>query len=187
MGAYYLARNPTPVLITGPLGGVEFVGEAAASRNAFVVSCAFARRLVELGRVWSAMGIERAGMMSAQRDHPAESFHTRGFALDVGWVERAGDRYSVSRDFLRTAGHRTCDGEALAEIQRWAAGVNPRRTRAVAARQRAGQRAVFMLEAACALAATGRFSTVITPNYNDGHRNHFHIDVRPFDPRLFVR
>jgi hypothetical protein len=28
---------------------------------------------------------------------------------------------------------------------------------------------------------------VITPDYSEGHRDHFHVDVRPEDPRLFVR
>ena len=40
-------------------------------------------------------------------------------------------------------------------------------------------RALF--EIACALADTHRFSTVITPNYDEGHRNHFHLDARPDD------
>ena len=40
---------------------------------------------------------------------------------------------------------------------------------------------------ACDLAESHRFSSVLTPNYNAGHRDHFHIDIRPDDPRLFVR
>jgi hypothetical protein len=44
-----------------------------------------------------------------------------------------------------------------------------------------------MLEIACEIGASKRFSSVLTPNYNEGHRNHFHLDVRPNDPRVFVR
>ncbi|MEZ4252824.1 MAG: extensin family protein [Polyangiales bacterium] len=39
---------------------------------------------------------------------------------------------------------------------------------------------------ACEMADTGR-SSVLTPNYNEGHRDHFHVDIRPDDPRLFLR
>jgi hypothetical protein len=40
---------------------------------------------------------------------------------------------------------------------------------------------------ACDLAQSRHVSTVLTPNYNAGHRDHFHVDVRPDDPRVFVR
>ena len=40
---------------------------------------------------------------------------------------------------------------------------------------------------ACDLAATHKLSSVLTPNYNVGHRDHFHLDMRPDDPRLFLR
>jgi hypothetical protein len=40
---------------------------------------------------------------------------------------------------------------------------------------------------ACDLAERAGLSTVITPDYSEGHRDHFHVDVRPEDPRLFVR
>nr|MDQ3035207.1 extensin family protein [Myxococcota bacterium] len=40
---------------------------------------------------------------------------------------------------------------------------------------------------ACDLAASGVLSTVITPAYSAGHRDHLHVDARPDDPRLFVR
>ena len=39
----------------------------------------------------------------------------------------------------------------------------------------------------CELVESRRFNSVLTPNYNDGHRNHFHIDIRPADDRVFVR
>jgi hypothetical protein len=44
-----------------------------------------------------------------------------------------------------------------------------------------------LLAIACAVADSGLFSSVLTPNYNEGHRDHFHFDLRPDDPRLFVR
>ena len=40
---------------------------------------------------------------------------------------------------------------------------------------------------ACALFESGVLSSVLTPNYNAGHRDHFHLDIRPDDPRSFIR
>jgi hypothetical protein len=31
------------------------------------------------------------------------------------------------------------------------------------------------------------FNTVLTPNYNAGHRDHFHLDIRPDDQRFYFR
>jgi hypothetical protein len=51
----------------------------------------------------------------------------------------------------------------------------------------ATQRARALLDITCRLAKSRAFSTVLTPNYNDGHRDHIHLDIRPDDPRVFLR
>lgn len=38
-----------------------------------------------------------------------------------------------------------------------------------------------------ALADSHLFSTVLTPSYNEGHHDHFHLDIRPDDPRFYFR
>ncbi len=70
---------------------------------------------------------------------------------------------SVLTDFVETPAHTTCDAP------------------------RGRGHARTLREIACELAGTHAFSSVLTPNYNDGHRNHFHLDARPDDPRTFVR
>jgi hypothetical protein len=45
----------------------------------------------------------------------------------------------------------------------------------------------LLLGVACDLYQERVFNTVITPNYNEGHRNHFHLDVRPGDNRYYIR
>jgi hypothetical protein len=49
------------------------------------------------------------------------------------------------------------------------------------------EKARALLDIACRLGQSGKFSSVLTPNYNAGHRDHFHIDIRPDDPRTFLR
>ncbi len=41
--------------------------------------------------------------------------------------------------------------------------------------------------AGASTSVTAQFSTVLTPNYNEGHRDHVHLDARPDDTRVFLR
>jgi hypothetical protein len=128
------------------------------------------------------------GYLSAHRDHPYDSFHTRGDAIDIRFVETAEGRFTLEDDFLRTEAHRTCNGEAAAAIGRWGEGATAvDRPFYREARRVAALRAQYLLRLACLVSDSNRFNTVITPNYNDGHRDHFHFDARPYDNRLFTR
>jgi hypothetical protein len=130
-----------------------------------VLSCELASRLPELARVLREHGIRALDVLSAYRPTPRQSFHTLGLALDIAAFETDdGEVLSVEHDFVETPSHETCDAPS---------------PESAAART--------LLEVACALAADHAFSTVLTPNYNEGHRNHFHIDARPDDPRFYVR
>jgi hypothetical protein len=40
---------------------------------------------------------------------------------------------------------------------------------------------------ACDLWESRLLNTVITPNYNEAHANHFHLDLRPGDNRYYLR
>jgi hypothetical protein len=108
--------------------------------------------------------VARVRLLSAYRNHPRTSFHTMGLGLDVFDFERAdGSVLSVLNDFVETPSHHTCTAP------------------------RGSGHAGVLLDIACDIAASHAFSSVLTPNYNDGHRNHFHLDARPDDPRTFVR
>jgi hypothetical protein len=129
-----------------------------------VVACELAARLPDLVALLRPHGIAGLTVMSAWRDHPAASFHTLGLALDVArFATPSGEVLDVARDFVPAGDAETCtvaapDGKA-------------RRLQAVA----------------CALFSSRLFSTVLTPNYNEGHRDHFHLDVRPGDERFYLR
>jgi hypothetical protein len=155
---------PSPVHVSGPIGGVTF-RMMRGRATPFVVSCELARRLPTLARVLRQHGIRGVNVLSAYRTTPAQSFHGLGLGLDLFSFETDdGSTLRVDRDFEETPAQRTCD--------------------ALDASSPSSQR---LLRVACDLAATWEFSSVLTPNYNDGHRNHFHIDVRPDDPRVFIR
>jgi hypothetical protein len=88
-----------------------------------------------------------------------------GLALDVrAFVRHDGSVLDVERDFVVREGGPTCEGDAPA-----------------------AEHASALRTIACELAGSGLLSTVLTPAYSPGHRNHLHLDVRPDDPRTYVR
>jgi len=154
-----------PVRIEGPIGGVSF--PKAREDAPLYVACELAVRLPQVARVLRDHHVREAVVLSAWRRQPRTSFHTFGLALDLTRFTRDdGSVLDVERDFVRDETHRTCDG-----VDR-----SPQTDASAALRS-----------LACDLADRGGLSTVITPEYNEGHRDHFHIDVRPHDARLFVR
>ncbi len=156
------ALIPVPVQIGGEIGGVRF--QMAAANRPFLVACELAAKLPRTAEVLRRHGITMVGVVSAYRDNPFTSFHTMGLALDIGVFGTADGLLRVVSDFELDYEHVTCEGPT------------PRRE---------GGRT--LLSAACDLGRAKIWSSVLTPNYNQGHRDHFHVDVRPDDPRFFLR
>jgi hypothetical protein len=150
----------TPVRITGPVGGVRF-----ESPGDIVVDCELAARLPDMAAVLRAREITAVGVMSAHRPQAVYSFHSIGLALDVNWMKATHWQRAMwlKNDFEATPELHTCDAHPEHGMGR------------------------VLLGVACDLWNGRVFNTVITPNYNEGHRNHFHFDLRPGDNRYFVR
>ena len=155
---------PTPVRITGPIGGIAMT--TVQPDESVVVSCELAARLPRLMRILRRHGVRSMAILSALRDHPRQSFHTLGMALDIFSFGTRQGTLIVNDDFLETPAAETC---------------------VESAEPPGDARAATLLAIACDLYRSNLVSSVLTPNYNDGHRNHFHIDIRPDDPRVFVR
>ncbi|AKF07082.1 extensin family protein [Sandaracinus amylolyticus] len=155
---------PSPVVITGPIGGVHF-RMIRPEDEPLVISCELASRLPAVAEIVRAHGVRAIDVLSAHRSSPQQSFHRMGLGLDLfAFEQEGGALLSVYDHFLETPAHRTCDAPLPEE-----------------------PRARALLEISCALAESRLFSSVLTPNYNEGHRNHIHVDARPDDPRIFVR
>ena len=154
--------TPNAVEVLGPVDGVWF--RMTHEEQPLVISCEMAKRLPAIIAILKEHGIHGVEILSAHRDFPRTSFHRMGLALDLmrfwtddGWL-------SVEDHYEPTPMQKTCSG---------------RRPR--------DRRARTLRAIACALWETEAFSSVLTPNYNEGHRDHFHLDARPDDPRLFLR
>ena len=159
-----LTPVPTPVEITAPVGGLRL--HMVHEDRTLLMSCAMASRLPELAATLKEQGVKAVDVMSAYRDHPWASFHTLGLALDISRFVMERGALLVREHFVATPEAPTCDDAASEGLTEAA-----QRLRAIA----------------CAIAATKRYSSVLTPNYNEGHHDHFHIDIRPDDDRIFVR
>ncbi len=160
-----LTPIPAPVRIDGPIEGVSFPKARAGAP--LYVACELAVRLPAVAHVMRDHHVHEAVVLSAWRRQPRTSFHTFGLALDLARFTRDdGAVLDVERDFVIDAAHPTCEGVDRAPQTEVGAALR---------------------SLACDLADRAGLSTVITPEYNEGHRDHFHIDVRPHDARLFVR
>lgn len=153
---------PTPVEITGPVAGVSY--RSLRAGTPVLVSCEMAARLPLLSRIVRRHGVTGVSILSSHRERPHQSFHRLGMALDIYSFQTRRGALSVIQDFEETPAHRTCD-----------------------APEPTGAAARALLRIACDLVESRQFNSVLTPNYNDGHRNHFHVDIRPDDDRIFVR
>jgi hypothetical protein len=153
---------PSPVELLGPIDGVWF--RMRHEDRPLTVSCEMATRLPALVAVLSSHGVRGVDVMSAYRDNPRPSFHTFGMGLDIErlWTDRGW--LTLQTDFEETPADETCAAPAASS-----------------------RRARTLRRIACQLHRSNVWSSVLTPNYNDGHRDHFHLDVRPDDPRLFLR
>jgi hypothetical protein len=159
---------PAPVVIQPrPIGGVTFLAmqhRDDEGMDRVLISCELASRLPDIAAVLARHGVTSVEVMSSYRPHPRPSFHTFGLALDFAVFTTATGTLTVATDFDVSPAYETCAAPAPS-----------------------GEKARVLLEIACELAQSHRLSTVLTPNYNAGHRDHFHVDIRPDDPRFFVR
>jgi hypothetical protein len=155
---------PTPVVVVGggPVNGVYF--RDVHEGRPLILSCELAARLPAIANIVRRYDVHRVDVLSSFRLGPQTSFHSVGLGLDIVGFQSDRGELNVLEHFVETPYSQTC---LAPEPTDW--------------------RARTLLDIACALANTHRFQTVLTPNYRRGHRNHFHLDARPNDPRLFLR
>jgi hypothetical protein len=160
----HACRMSAQVQLSGSVGGVIFTSRAGETDPLVALGCELALRLPRIAEVLREQGVVEVVVGPPAR-FALKSYHRFGLALDV--YELAlddGTRLVVEDDYVLQPDRGTCDGERPATA--------------------AGRK---LREVACALFEARVLSTVITPNYNEGHRNHFHWDVRPGDERFYLR
>lgn len=153
------------VEIDGPLGGVTL-----SSHQPLVIDCSLAVSLDEAGRYLRAMGVDKASFSSAYsrrnvRGTNHASKHSFGLAIDVHTF--TGDELGtlrIDRDYEQGLGDAIdCVGAPLTQ----------------------GGAVLKVLQ--CQLVRSGLFHLVLSPDYDDAHHDHFHLEAKPWRERTSLR
>lgn len=172
------------VRLTAALKGVLFASNENTKPSSEPVACDFVLTLWDFATLLATRGIVRVGTLGAYcyrcccawsesndcrgPDDPEPacgsngySNHSFGRALDVRYLFTAsGESYDInSNSDWKVASAATC-GAGVA--------------------QQTGT-SKLLYELACESADLGIFTTVLTPNYNGSHRNHWHMDTADRD------
>jgi hypothetical protein len=154
------------VEITGPLGGVSL----SSPNGPLVIDCSLAVSLDEAGRHLRNVGIEAATFSSAYarrnvRGTKRPSKHSYGLAIDVHTFSGPDlGTLHVDRDYEQGLGDAVdCLGRPLT------------------------QGGAVLKLAQCQLVRSGLFHLVLSPDYDDAHHDHFHLEAKPWSERIAVR
>ena len=166
--SYKRAKRPgivNGVEITGPLGGVTFTGA-----DALVIDCSLAVSLDEVGRYFRALGVDSATFSSAYsrrtiRGTNRPSKHSFGLAIDVhSLTGKDVGTLRIDRDYEQGLGDAVdCVGTPITQ----------------------GGAVLKILQ--CQLVRSGLFHLVLSPDYDDAHHDHFHLEAKPWRERAALR
>jgi hypothetical protein len=163
-----IAEVRTPIEVRGPLESVALVPRAGRPPR---MDCSLARALAEAAPIFDELGVRALYFSGAydhryRRDSPRLSQHARGLAIDVHAVATADGLLEVSRDFEPGVGvwRNLVPGEGALE----ACIGQPRTDRGRALR-----------ELACRLKLHSAFRAIATPDDDDDHRDHLHLETFP--------
>lgn len=167
--AYKKASRPgiqNGVEITGTLGGIR---HTAADRP-LVIDCSLAVSLAEAGHYLAALGIDTATFSSAYsrrnvRGTNRPSKHSYGLAIDIHTFSGHDlGTLRIDRDYEQGLGDAIdCVGAPLTQ----------------------GGAVLKVLQ--CQLVRSGLFYLVLSPDYDDAHHDHFHLEVKPWADRSSLR
>jgi hypothetical protein len=154
------------VEITGPLGGVK----VSSPGEPLVIDCSLAISLDEAGRYLRNVGIDAAMVSSAYsrrmvRGTNRPSKHSYGLAIDVHAFSGPDlGTLSIDRDYEQGLGDAVdCLGRPLTQ----------------------GGATLKLLQ--CQLVRSGLFHLVLSPDFDDAHHDHFHLEAKPWSERTAVR
>jgi len=155
------------VVVSGPLGGVTW---RSSQGKELILDCSLAISLDEAGPYLAALGLTEAVYSSSYsrrnvRGTRRPSKHSYALAIDVHRFrgEPVG-QLEVALDYEQGLGDAVdCIGQPLT----------------------AGGAILKTLQ--CQLAQSGLFRLVLSPDYDDAHHDHLHLEARPWSERDTLR
>ncbi|RMH40697.1 MAG: hypothetical protein D6689_13020 [Deltaproteobacteria bacterium] len=156
-----------PVTVTTPINGVAYRYVSNSDpRTTFFMHCELAHALAKAAPILRERGVVEVADIGVYNyrcigggtppDCPnGISQHAYAKAIDIaGFTTEDGTYYSVNDD--------------------WVIDPDDEPTCAAAVEN---DKDAFLHEIVCAMKAAGVWNIALTPNYNDAHRNHFHVDL----------
>ncbi len=154
------------VQIMGPLGGMPYV----SPEYDLIIDCSLAISLAEMAPYVAALGFDQVGFSSAYsrrnvRGTQRASKHSFGLAIDIhAFSGPELGSLRVAADYEQGLGDAVdCLGQPLTQ----------------------GGAALKILQ--CQLTRSGLFRLVLSPDYDDAHHDHFHLEVKPWPERGALR
>ncbi len=163
-------RRPTPGVATGlrftePIHGVTIVAPGKPTTYG-VMDCRLALTMDDAAKILAEFGVVRLRVDNTYRRganlpgrRARRSQHAHGLAADITAFYLAGGReVNVERDWSGERGDPVCGPEAHVAVPT--------------------ENVILLRNIACELGRSGLFHTMLTPNYDAAHRNHFHFDIK---------
>ncbi|MCB9627115.1 MAG: extensin family protein [Sandaracinaceae bacterium] len=154
-----------PVRVEPVINGVSFRYVSNTAPTALIMDCTLGPRLYQLTEIIKPLGMDEVihigiynyrciGGLPLSDPDCVLSKHSFGRAIDLYGFGLAGSttEYTLLDDWNITSGA-TCPGAPT------------------------GAADTALHTIACAMWSEGAFQTILTPNYNADHRNHFHVDT----------
>lgn len=158
----------TPVRLLGPLGGVLYRTDLSERERKSapweIYDCRLVLSLHDFSEILSKHGISEVRIFSAYRPPPkkaseqASKRHQAALAVDVRTLRKeSGAELTVLKDFEQKLGSDPCSE----------------------ASEPSDPAAKELKSIACEAARAHLFNSILTPNFDEAHRNHFHLEVTP--------
>jgi hypothetical protein len=159
-----------PMRLTGPVHGITYHSGVALKDRATspyeIADCRLLLAIDDLSKILASHGIVEVVHFSMYRPPPAKERagakhieHEAALAIDLAeMIKTDGSRLSVLKDWHGGIGQKTCG-----------AGAGPSPATAEAKEIR---------KILCDAATSHLFNVALTPNFNEPHKNHFHLEVR---------
>jgi len=160
-----------PLRFDGPIHGVTYKLSERAEKNpdktspAAIADCRLALAVDDFSRVLAKYDVVEVEYLSMYRTRGLGFIkpglrHPSGRAIDVATMKKKdGTKFSVYGDWHGRPGSKTC-GEGAAKPTKDTEGAKTLRA------------------IVCETAGVGPFNLMLTPHYDWGHRDHFHLEVR---------
>lgn len=155
----------TPVRLSGVLEGVRFLTPGRKSVYG-VLDCRLSLVLAELAKLLAESGVAALHIDNMYRPRAhlpgsrKKSQHAYGMAVDIyGFTLADGTTLVVERDFHGTLGAPPCGPDARLAPD-------------------SDTRALSLRNLFCTIARSRLFNYLLTPNYNEAHRDHIHLDIQ---------